>query len=807
MRKIFGSLRISNKLASVFLVLLFMMGVGGSVGLYNALQLAKVTERLYTDSIKRGETLSSVENEFLSARQEVFLHAIVNDEASMSYLEGTVDEHRNKIERLLREYPRKGRGSAQEALFGELKTRLDEYWAVHRSIEALSRAGERDTALTLISMEGTQSFIKAVNALKRLIKEERASAYAYFQKSKFFADLIISVTLALTLLAIASAAGFWLALTRAIVRPILTIEDTAKRVREGDLKQRVAVASEDEIGSLATEFNRMADSLENYYATLEKKVEERTEQLRHANEELFRKKQELEYANIGLQEANSMKSQFLANVSHELRTPLNSIIGFSELLRERAFGELNEKQLQYVDFVYSSGGHLLQLINNILDLSKIEAGRMELVAEDFPIMEALGETLGIIRPLAHKRNVAIEAKAVPASPMIRADKAKFKQIMLNLLSNAVKFNVEGGRVDVAWECSEEPRGMKMERFITLSVRDTGIGIKDEDKSKLFKEFEQIDSSITREYGGTGLGLALTRRLVELHGGEIWVESEPGVGSVFRVKLPRGTDAIDVPSLSGDSGHASGLDARPLVVVAGESADEGRLLEVYLAGGGYRTALASDGIDLLRKAGALKPFSIVMGTALPKKDGWDALKELKANPLTADIPVVIISSMDDVPLGYGLGAAEYIEKPLKRERLLSALGALGSREAASRKTGRVLFIDEDQDALEDTAEVIENAGFTVFMADSSAQAISIADDTSPDVIVLRMKGRSSLDPGLVERLLGLTEARDTPIIVFADGAGAADGEGRPQSPRVTIRPAEGAGGSDVLEEIRRAIAAG
>jgi len=674
MKKIFYSLSISNKLAVVFLFLLFMMGVGGLVGLYNAGQLANVTKRLYTDSFKRGETLSSVENEFLSARQEMFLHTIISDPSSKSYLEGSIDEHRNKIIKLLGEYKVMGVASGHERMYDELLANLDRYWSIHERVEEISRLGERDAALSIIRMEGNKSFTDSVNSLKKLLKEERDTAYTAYQESDFFAKLIIIVTFAFTLVAIIVAGGLWLTLTRSLVKPILAIEESAKKIAQGDLRQRVPIAAEDEIGNLAAEFNRMAESLENYYNTLEKKVSQRTEALRHANAELSKNKIELEFANMELQEANRMKSQFLANMSHELRTPLNSIIGFSELLQEKAFGALNERQMQYVEYVHSSGSHLLQLINNILDLSKIEAGRMELIKEDFSVMEVLGELLGIIKPLAHEKNIVIESKSVPASPKLRADKAKFKQVMLNLLSNAVKFNVSGGTIRVDWETMEEPSGMSVERFIVFRISDTGIGIKGEDKGRLFKEFEQIDSSITREYGGTGLGLVLTKRLVELHNGLIWVDSEPGRGSTFSVKLPQGTDEIDVPVMTTRPLSTDAL-ARPLVLVGSEGQDINHLLEIYLAGGEFDVFIASDGLDLLRKAQDQKPFVIIMGITIPMKDGWEVLKELKANPDTADIPVVIISAVDDRELGLRLGAAEYMEKPVNREMLLSVLHKL------------------------------------------------------------------------------------------------------------------------------------
>ena len=235
---------------------------------------------------------------------------------------------------------------------------------------------------------------------------------------------------------------------------------------------------------------------------------------------------------------NKMKSQFLANVSHELRTPMNSIMGFSELLREKSFGELNEKQMQYVNYINTSGSHLLQLINNILDMSKVEAGRLELEPEEFPLADVLGEVLNIVGPIAQKKSVVIESKAVPVSTKVILDRAKFKQIMLNLVSNAVKFNKGNGKVSIYWDISEEAKGDILERILSVSVKDTGIGIKAEDIPRVFMDFEQLDPSSTREYGGTGLGMALTKKLVELHGGRIWVESEYGKGTQFSIIIPQ-----------------------------------------------------------------------------------------------------------------------------------------------------------------------------------------------------------------------------------------------------------------------------
>ncbi len=772
MVKIFSSLSISRKIAAVFIFLLFMMGIGGLVGLYNARQIVNVTESLYTDSFKRSETLSSVENEFLSARQEIFLHAIISDKTSKAYLEGLIEGHRKKIDRLLDEYRKLGVSSGQEARFNELAGSLSEYWAINSQIASSSVKGERQASLNLIRTAGNDTFTAALNSLKKLSVMEKDSAFNAYQKSDFFAGIIVKVTVAFTLAALVLAAGLWVILTRSIVRPILAIEESARKIGQGMLDQRVPVATDDEIGSLAIEFNKMSESIKDYYATLEKKVEERTEDLKAANDELVEKKRTLEYANMELIEANAIKSQFLANVSHELRTPLNSIIGFSELLLEKAFGGLNERQMQYVEFVHSSGGHLLHLINNILDLSKIEAGRMGVVMEDFPILETIGEILGILKPVAHQRNITIESKTAIASPMIRADKVKFKQILLNLLNNAVKFNVDGGKITVDWEIAEEPSGMKMERFYIFKIRDTGIGVRREDIPKLFKEFEQIDSSFSREYGGTGLGLALTKRLVELHKGSVWVESEPGVGSTFYVKMPKGTADIDVPaavSVPAQTVQASSQDAddHPLVLIASESQDINRLLEIYLESGYYDVAIASDGIDLLRKAQELKPFAIVMGISIPKKDGWEALNDLKSDADTRDIPVVVISSTENQDLAYALGAAEYLQKPINKEGLLKMLWRLRSASRAGKGRLKILIAVEDFEGVKDASDFLEREGFSVFRAKAGDAAMALARDIRPDVVIHRLKLDGGVDPGFIRDLGAASSAKKT-IVLTREG---------------------------------------
>jgi signal transduction histidine kinase len=296
-----------------------------------------------------------------------------------------------------------------------------------------------------------------------------------------------------------------LALARRMVRPIRTLQEGAQKIGAGELEQKIDVRTGDELEALAGEFNRMTDELRRSYAELEQKVEERTAQLAVANRH---------------------KSEFLANMSHELRTPLNAIIGFSEALRERMFGELNDKQVEYLNDIHASGRHLLSLINDILDLSKIEAGRMELDVSRFPAPAALEAALSLVRERAQRNGVALALEMDPALGEVRADERKFKQILLNLLSNSIKFTPTGGRVGVRAHLN----GTGLE----VAVSDTGIGIAPKDQAAVFEEFRQVGPRAE----GTGLGLALTKRFVELHGGTLRLDSAPGRGSTFTFTLPQ-----------------------------------------------------------------------------------------------------------------------------------------------------------------------------------------------------------------------------------------------------------------------------
>jgi signal transduction histidine kinase len=343
----------------------------------------------------------------------------------------------------------------------------------------------------------------AIPSLGWLVFVEQPLAEAF---APLYALLARTGLLLLAGLVLAVAASLYVA--RRMVTPIRAIQAGAAQFATGRLDQRIEVRAGDELEALASEFNRMARQLQESYTGLERKVEERTRELEIANRH---------------------KSEFLANMSHELRTPLNAIIGFSEVLQERMFGDMSQKQLEYVNDIHDSGKHLLSLINDILDLSKIEAGRMELDLSRFDVPSAIGNALALMRERANRHSVKLRSAVDEKVGEITADERKFKQILLNLLSNAVKFTPKGGEVDV--------RATRRDGVVEIAVSDTGIGIAPEDHAVVFEEFRQLGRDYTKKSEGTGLGLSLTRKFIELHGGSIRLESEPGRGSTFSFTLP------------------------------------------------------------------------------------------------------------------------------------------------------------------------------------------------------------------------------------------------------------------------------
>ena len=452
-----------------------------------------------------------------------------------------------------------------------------------------------------------------------------------------------------------------------------------------------------------------------------------------------------------VERANRMKSEFLASMSHELRTPLNTILGFSELLSEESSGALNDKQKRFVTHIQRDAEHLLELINDILDLSKIEAGRLELHLEPFPMAVAAAEVLTSVRPLAITKGLVLDSD-LDTTLILQADRLRFKEILYNLFSNAIKFTPAGGRVWIESTVSEGS--------VCLMIGDTGIGIKAEDRQAIFESFRQVSATTKGVREGTGLGLAITRRLVEHHGGKIWVESTPGQGSRFFLTLPiTGTEQPHEEAPEGSEGAAS---MTPLVLLTSHAAAWRDEVAQVLEREGFRVASAGSGADALHKARELMPNLILLDLEVAGKSGWETLHDLKTSRETSSIPVVIASAADERKMGTAFGAAACLIKPYSGDALVRTIRQALRSEGALH----VLTVDDDPETRQLVADTLLAQGHVALTARSAPEALKVLKSSRVDAMVLdlMLPGKSGFD--FLADIRASEKWRSLPVVILS-----------------------------------------
>jgi signal transduction histidine kinase/DNA-binding response OmpR family regulator len=580
-------------------------------------------------------------------------------------------------------------------------------------------------------------------------------------------------------------------------------------------------------GLLAASFVLVMMLLENgrLYARLvraHEREQARTQDAQRLSAELEAANAAMAAKNVQLEEASRLKSEFLSTMSHELRTPLNAVIGFSEVMKDGLTGPLTPQQGSYVGHIFQSGQHLLALINDILDLSKIEAGRVELELAPVDLDALLDDAVALLSDKAKAGQVRLRRESRESIGGLLADRRRLQQIVLNLLSNAIKFTPPQGQVllqqrlvDRAQATNGMPgagEGVRMAlpdsvftRFVEISVSDTGIGMKPDDARKLFTPFTQIANQLTRRSEGTGLGLAMVRRLAELHGGTVAVTSEVGRGSCFTVWLPWRSAEIAAPRRVAPSPPRSGAEAAPLALVVEDDDESATLMRLQLEAEGFRVRTAASAEAALQASGEFTPDVITVDIRLPGMDGWEFIERVQQLPAWAQVPVVVVSVMPDGRRGFSLGASLVLQKPVARDALSRGLARLGLVPSQERDV-TVLVVDDDPAAVELIATHLRQTGHTVLRALGGAEGIELARRYRPDLIALdlEMPGVTGFD--VVDALSANPATAHIPVVVVTAQQLTPEMRQRLNGHIHDIVDKAGVNGGRFMGEVRRALAA-
>jgi signal transduction histidine kinase/DNA-binding response OmpR family regulator len=530
---------------------------------------------------------------------------------------------------------------------------------------------------------------------------------------------------------------------------------------------------------------------------------------------------EIQAANEQLRELDQMKTQFLANMSHELRTPLNSIIGFSRVILKGIDGPLTDLQEQDLETIYSSGQHLLGLINDVLDMSKFEAGKLDLTREAVRLEEVVEGVMSTAAALVKDKAVELVTNLPPDLPDITGDSMRIRQVLLNLLSNAAKFTHEGS-ITVGAEVLEET-GTEPAR-VQVSVTDTGIGIQEDDMDKLFEAFSQVDASTTRQAGGTGLGLSISRSLVDLHGGRIWVESEVGVGSTFSFTIPlhpQPTQMEPIPDLALDTGD------KPIVLAIDDDESVLSLYRRYVESEGMALVALTSGHNVADVVQQIEPVAVILDVMMPGRDGWEVLADLKLNPYTKDVPVILCTIVEEQQRAFRLGAVDYLVKPILKEDMVAALRRLqerGDGQATEQHlveevveeqplpmpepgpSRSVLVIDDDERLADLVREGLqENGAYAVRTASNGQAGLAAITEEKPDLIILNLLMPDIDGFQVLARLDGNPVWRDIPVLLLTAKDLTPEDYDRLTDQAVSMINKEAHDQSELLDTIAHAVA--
>jgi signal transduction histidine kinase/CheY-like chemotaxis protein len=699
--------RVQTKLLAAFLAIVALLIALGAVGLYTLSGINQRTEELIR-SERKIAAYRQVQHDTTSQLYSISSALLVSDERTLDSALRQLNQFGYDLERL--QFVAKD----EIKLLGNVRDEYDRFIAVVTRVVELIRGGHVDEAREAQLKEARPLANRLERLTNELVNKAEADVVAGIEASGEAYRISRRIVEGFALSAIALALILGRTISWSLIGPIREIDARLHEIASGDFTQRVKVGNRDELGALAANVNRTSEKLGDLYRQLEM--------------------------------ASAHKSAFLASMSHELRTPLNAIIGYSEMLYETVQDEGRDEFLPDLVKIREAGRHLLGLINDILDLSKIEAGKMELFLEAVDLTGMVEEVRSIVEPLAAANGNRLEIVCPAALGMFHTDRTKLKQSLLNLLSNASKFT-HRGRVSL------EIRPADGE--ISFIVSDTGIGMTEEQQGRLFQAFSQADASTTRQYGGTGLGLAITKHFCEMLGGSIAVESRFGQGSTFTVTLPDRGRAI-----SATAAIPEGAEHAALVMVVDDDPNARDLLAATVRREGYRVIEATDGEAALTLARRWHPDAVTLDVLMPRMDGWAVLTALKSDPELAEIPVIIVTVLADRGIAVSLGAAEFLTKPVDRVRLAAAIRqhVYGS--------GIVLVVDDEAESRVLARRHLDRLGWEVAEAADGADALSwLSQNSRPAMILLDL-----LMPGMngfafLEEIAKHAEWRGIPIVIL------------------------------------------